>query len=301
MNLKLIDRVIASYTPTLAEEDVKRLEFFRGLWGDMDRWSKGPSAAVNNYTVPAAETLEAAWHDDRPVFSFAAPKLSLTRTCAICSSLRTYVCGAGVLSEEDAKELEEVDFNALLTRDDLAEAASNPEQFIGKLLGTATKQGISENVVRMVALVVMHALRVDFEPIAKAIMKAEPRNQHIVHNPLHCPVCGGDPGLARVGGADSPTEGRGRTLYCATCGTQWDFERIRCARCGTKNQGHLHFFNVEGDDEHRIATCDECGGYIRSVYIDDPLHPFSNEVEEVVTARLDAIARDPKFHIQDDK
>lgn len=69
---------------------------------------------------------------------------------------------------------------------------------------------------------------------------------------------------------------------------------MRCARCGTQNQGHLHFFNVEGDDAHRIATCDECGGYVRTVYQEDgpmaQLYPFSYEIEDVVMAKLDLIA-----------
>ena len=68
---------------------------------------------------------------------------------------------------------------------------------------------------------------------------------------------------------------------------------MRCARCGTRNQAHLHFFNIEGDDAHRIATCDECGGYMRTLYSDDALAPCSYEVEDVVMARLDAIANDP--------
>ena len=62
---------------------------------------------------------------------------------------------------------------------------------------------------------------------------------------------------------------------------------------------HLHYFNVEGDDAHRIHKCDECNGYIRTVFIEDALRPFSHEVEEVVTAKLDAIARDPKFQTQE--
>lgn len=75
--------------------------------------------------------------------------------------------------------------------------------------------------------------------------------------------------MAHVGQAGTKTKGRGRALWCAQCGCVWDIERVRCARCGTQNQGHLHFFNVEGDDDHRIATCDECGGYVRTVYQED--------------------------------
>lgn len=77
----------------------------------------------------------------------------------------------------------------------------------------------------------------------------------------------------------------------------WEFERVRCVRCGTRNQGHLHYHSIEGDDAHRIQSCDECGGYIRSVFEEDELQlaPFSFEVEDVVMTRLDVIAADPSI------
>ena len=52
---------------------------------------------------------------------------------------------------------------------------------------------------------------------------------------------------------------------------------------------------VEGDDSHRIAVCDECEGYVRTVYQQDASAPFSFEVEDVAMAPLDAIANDPQF------
>ena len=112
--------------------------------------------------------------------------------------------------------------------------------------------------------------------------------------PLACPVCGSAPALAHVGGETS-TAGRGRRLACLQCGTSWEFERVRCARCGTTAQTSLHFYHVEGDDAHRLATCDECGGYLRTLYAADALAPVAYEVEDVVMARLDAIARDPSL------
>lgn len=296
MNLKFIDRVIESYREGLEPADLKRLEYFRGLWEVMDRWTGGPSAASRSYNIPANEALEAAWTDDKPVFALAAPALKRDRFCAICSALCEYVCESGILSEEDTKVLSEVDFISLVSRGDMAVAASDPDRFLGLLLGKAIEQGASGGVARLVALVGMLALRVDFEPIARQVRKAQKRADLVAsHFPLRCPVCGSAPSLARVGGADSPTEGRGRTLYCAQCGSDWTFQRVRCARCGTQNQGHLHYFNIEGDDAHRIHKCDECGDYMRTVFIEDALRPFSYEVEEVISARFDAIARDLKF------
>ena len=102
-------------------------------------------------------------------------------------------------------------------------------------------------------------------------------------------MCGGEAGAARVG-VTKHSDGRGKELWCPQCGAVWEFERVRCARCGTQNQSHLHYFNIEGDDAHRLATCDECGGFMRTVYQDSALAPFAFEVEDVVMARLDLLA-----------
>ncbi len=295
MNLRFIDKVIKSYEPRLSGDDMKRLSFFYGLWEDMDRWSKGPTTADKHYTVPSEEQLESAWIDDKPVFSFAPPKLAKERFCAICYSLREYVCDEGILSEEDTEALRAVNFRNLVSQDDMELAASDPEAFLGVLLSHAFEQDVPDASAHMVGLIGMMALRVDLELVAKAVLKVQRKVSKMNHNPLKCPVCGCSPALSKVGG-ESPTDGRGRTLYCQQCGTEWAADRIRCARCGTQNPKHLHYFNVEGDDSHRIYKCDECGEYIRTVFVEDALTPFSFEVEEVITARLDAIAHDPKFH-----
>ena len=47
---------------------------------------------------------------------------------------------------------------------------------------------------------------------------------------------------------------------------------------------------------HRIGTCDECGSYIRTRFAGEGDNaPYSPEVEDVVMARLDAVAIDPSF------
>ena len=67
-------------------------------------------------------------------------------------------------------------------------------------------------------------------------------------------------------------------------------------RCSTRNQGNLHYFNIEGDEGHRIGTCDECGSYIRTRFAGEGDNaPYSPEVEDVVMARLDAVAMAPSF------
>ena len=298
MNIKLITKVIESYNRTLDDTDKARLAFFKGLWEEMDRWSGGPVAAVKNYELPDKDTFFAQWHDDKPVFSYQPCPLETDRLVAIFNALRTYVVGSGLLAKDTNEALKNFDVEPLFTRELLEVAGSNPYQFI-----EAVHEKLDDGdavVARMVLLLVMLSLRVEFEPVAQQLKKLFPRGDDCHHNPLHCPVCGSDPALAKIGGETSPTDGRGRSLYCQQCGCEWDFERIRCARCGTQNPVHLHLFNIEGDDGHRIATCDECGNYIRSIFLEESLMPFSFEVEEVVTARLDAVANDPRFQARKD-
>jgi FdhE protein len=80
-------------------------------------------------------------------------------------------------------------------------------------------------------------------------------------------------------------------LWCAQCGTAWEFERVRCACCGTQNHEHLHYEGIEGDEAHQLHVCDECGARVPTVFVGNDLAPFSYEVEEVVSARLAALAQ----------
>ena len=139
------------------------------------------------------------------------------------------------------------------------------------------------------------ALRWQLEGPAEAVARARKKAKVFYDHQMHCPACGGDAALARVGEGGSG-DGRNKTLWCAQCGTSWEFDRIRCPRCGTRNQGNLHYFNIEGDEGHRIGTCDECGSYIRTRFAGEGDNaPYSPEVEDVVMARLDAVAMDPSF------
>ena len=133
------------------------------------------------------------------------------------------------------------------------------------------------------------ALRAFLEGPATAVERALREAGADEPHSVRCPVCGGEAAVAQVSGAPAG-QGRAKRLWCAQCGCAWEFERVRCVRCGTQNQSRLHYFNLEGDEAHRLATCDECGGYTRTVYEEDALAPFSFEVEDVVMAKLDLVA-----------
>ncbi len=52
---------------------------------------------------------------------------------------------------------------------------------------------------------------------------------------------------------------------------------------------HLHYFNVEGDDAHRIPSAMNAAAIFARCSSRMLCARFSHEVEEVVTAKLDAL------------
>ena len=272
MDLNQIDMAMKAYASKLSESEQERLRFFRTLWGVQAEVQKEHGAKVE-HAVPDADTLKQA---------DAAQRLA----------------GAMAVFEQfdhaTRDALAGVRWDRLVAASDMKLAGSDPSAYVEAFAGLLQDDGLGEDAARMGASVISLALRALLEPIAQEVQAARVDGNADQPYPVHCPVCGCEASVAHVGQAGTKTKGRGRALWCAQCGCVWDIERVRCARCGTQNQGHLHFFNVEGDDDHRIATCDECGGYVRTVYEEDgplaQLYPFSYEVEDVVMAKLDLIA-----------
>lgn len=293
MNLNHFDMAMKAYLPKLSESEQDRLRFFRTLWGVQAEVQKEYAAKVE-HVVPDAAALKECSKAEQPVlraYPVGIPADALADAAARLAS------AMGLFDQFDQATRDAiagVRWDRLVAASDVALAGCDPSAYAEAFVGLLQDDGLSEDAARMGGAVVSLALRALLEPVAQAVQAARVAGNADQPYPVHCPVCGCEASVAHVGQAGTKTKGRGRALWCAQCGCVWDIERVRCARCGTQNQGHLHFFNVEGDDDHRIATCDECGGYVRTVYEEDgpmaQLYPFSYEVEDVVMAKLDLIA-----------
>ena len=288
MNLKAIDAALAAYREKLDEGDVARLEFFRKLWGALDE-AAADAPAAEGWDAPRAEDLRTWFAAGEPVLAHAPATVGAAPFAAALERASACAAAHGGFAAGTAEAPGRTRWDRIVAASPLEQAGSDPAAYLGALAELLVDDGMTEDQARTAALVAALALRSQLEEPARAAARALEQAGCDAPHPLACPVCGGAPVAGRVGG-ESFTQGRGKTLWCAQCGTSWEVERVRCARCGTQNQAHLHYYNVEGDDAHRIATCDECGGYLRTVYADDALAPFSFEVEDVIMARLDAIA-----------
>lgn len=293
MNAQKQETAIAAYRKTLGESDMARLEFFQGIWDIQARHTK-KVAEANSYEPADAETLEQWYWNEKPAFLMAPLPIDEDALFNVLDEISDYLAENGGFADEISEALRSFDWLEFIRSTDLGLAGKDPSAYLEQ-----SQEAIDDDSslpADTTILVFTLALRALLEAPAQAVMSSLSLDEaNTVHDkPVQCPVCGTHAVAAYVGETPSSL-GNGRLLYCALCGTEWEYERIRCACCGTQNQGKLHYFHIEGDEAHRLHNCDECGDYMRTVFNESSEAPFCFEVEDVVMARLDQVAHDPRF------
>ncbi len=107
-----------------------------------------------------------------------------------------------------------------------------------------------------------------------------------------CPVCGGEPAIARVESGD----GR-RYLKCGNCETEWLFRLLACPRCGNDDHGSLAFLRIEETPGYELHVCESCGGYIKAVNEKNGGDRQAME-DETATVYLDLIAQQKGYRTE---
>ncbi len=101
-----------------------------------------------------------------------------------------------------------------------------------------------------------------------------------------CPVCGSWPLLGELRGPE-----QFRYLRCGLCSAAWEFPRLLCPFCGNRDHRRLGYFHVEGEEaRQRVAVCDVCRGYVKTVATLAPLSGPYLLVADLATLHLDLAA-----------
>ncbi|MCG8425836.1 MAG: formate dehydrogenase accessory protein FdhE [Chromatiales bacterium] len=102
------------------------------------------------------------------------------------------------------------------------------------------------------------------------------------HDEGYCPVCGGAPALAILGG-----EAGKRSFNCARCTHTWEVNRRFCPHCNNRESKTLGYFYAETEKEFRVDICDQCKKYIKTVDTRDLPRKIYPPMELVATLHLD--------------
>jgi len=290
MNDELMQRAVDAYLSTTGESTVQRLRFFEGIW----KIQSAATPETNDYQVPDAEAARDALATGQPLFLVSEPSVPFQEYVDLVVEIAAYVRDAAGLPADQATALADADFAGVLTAPRVAIVVHDPDLFISRIgdeLGAGQEGRVSPPTV---AFVLMSALVPFVTSAARSVVDASTEMDWRVWDSGNCPVCGS---AAALGVMDESTalQGAGRKLWCGLCHTEWSYERLRCARCGTKDASKLHYTYDENDPAHRIHLCDECHGYLKTVFkgeLDKPLVPL---VEDVVGTELDLIAAEQGY------
>ena len=136
-------------------------------------------------------------------------------------------------------------------------------------------------VLRLALFPVMSQLSHELSPLLE--------KQHWIRG--YCPVCGSWPLLAELRGLE-----QFRILRCGLCAAQWQFSRLRCPFCELSDHHQVGYFHIEGEEAKlRVATCDQCRGYVKTVSTLSALDPRAILVTDLATIHLDLAAVERRY------
>jgi len=272
----------AEKRPDLAQQ----LAFFEKLWSVQDEFADKAAA----YTPAPLEDLERALSSHQTMFSLARPTIPLDDYRDAVRAVAAVMAEAG-LSEEQTTALAEVDLGDAVTAEALAGALDGFDVFV-----QSAADAISDDrfTAPLLSFVLTEAMTPFLRGPAKTAFAAAGKFDWLQWDSGLCPACG-TPASSAVVRDEGQLQGGRRWLTCPTCRTQWEYARIRCARCGTRTLSELEYLYDEEDPAHRIHTCSACHGYTPVTFEREALVVTVPEIEEVVMVPLEAVAAERGF------
>jgi FdhE protein len=283
--MDLVREVADSYLKSSVGPDVARVTFLRGIWQIQSRIG----TAERPYDAPDVETAREALVTGQPLFLGGPPIVPLAEYLDAVALIAAYTAKNAGLPAEKVSALETADFGSAIDQQHLDNAYRSPEEFVARVVGVMETQSGGAPTPSTSAFVLVTAL-VPFllEPSRRALESLGDFDRNAWGHGT-CPVCGNPAAMGRMG-ESTKAKGAERALWCGICHAEWNYERIRCVRCGSRNPDELRYTYVDGDPAHRVHLCEACHGYAKFTFIDDLAMPVSMVVEDAVTATLDAVA-----------
>lgn len=264
-----------------------QLAFFSALWEAQDA-AAADSAA---YEPAPQQELRQALGQHRTLFSLAEPTIPLEAYREAVNAIAAVLAADGGLPEGPSEALREADLGESVSEEALAGALTGLDAFVHTVTEAVDDERISEPLL---AFVLTEALTPFVRDAAKAAVETTGKFDWMQWDSGLCPVCG-TPAASAIVRDEGELQGGRRWLACPLCRTQWEYARLRCARCGIRDHQVLEYLFDEQDPGHRVHTCSRCHGYTPVAFEKDLNIIAIPEVEEVVMVPLETVAVDRGF------
>lgn len=103
----------------------------------------------------------------------------------------------------------------------------------------------------------------------------------------YCPVCGGWPNFAML-----ESERGARQLLCSRCNSQWQYSRVGCPFCKSKEK---QTYYASDDGLYRLYVCPDCRRYLKTIDLREIQRQVHPEVERLLTVDMDLAAQAEGF------
>lgn len=252
LSLKKLDRLFAKYNINPAEDQ------FLAMLREAARLKTEVTAPEVQWTP---EEMQDALHGKKPLFASRFIQIPREEFLRVFAAIRA-VADASVPSGDPCLNIPEPE--AFFTQDTLNALAKYPDALWDRIEEAGMDLTLAELYFVPVTAFAMRVFLDDAATEAsRAFDRMVPDTVHFKRS-ITCPVCGTRASMAAVGATQN--RGNVKRLYCACCGADWQFERIRCAVCGDEATSELQYVHLEGDDKHRLHVCSACESSVATVF-----------------------------------
>ncbi|MBN1192202.1 MAG: formate dehydrogenase accessory protein FdhE [Coriobacteriia bacterium] len=265
-----------------------QLALFEKLWEAQSRFSE----LASGYTLDSSvDEVQKVLKQHRTLFSLAAPEIPLEPYREAVRAIAALMAEESGLPDDQVTALREADLGAAVSEDALGKALSGYDVFVQLVAGSVADERITEPLL---SFVLAEAITPFLIGPAKRAVEAAGKFDWLMWDSGLCPVCG-TPASSGIVRDEGELQGGRRWLSCPLCRTQWEYARVRCARCGTRRQEDLEYLYDEKDPGHRVHTCKSCHGYT-PVSVEKELTVRAvPELEEIVLVPLECVAAERGF------
>lgn len=252
LSLKKLDRLFAKYNINPAEDQ------FLAMLRETARLKTEVTVSGVEWTP---EEMQDALHGKKPLFASRFIQIPREEFLRVFAAIRA-VADASVPSGDPCLNIPEPE--AFFTQDTLNALTKYPDALWDRIEEAGMDLTLAELYFVPVTAFAMRVFLDDAATEAsRAFDRMVPDTVHFKRS-ITCPVCGTRASMAAVGATQN--RGNVKRLYCACCGADWQFERIRCAVCGDEATSELQYVHLEGDDKHRLHVCSACESSVATVF-----------------------------------
>lgn len=252
LSLKKLDRLFAKYNINPAEDQ------FLAMLHEAARLKTEVTVPEVEWTP---EEMQDALHGKKPLFASRFIHVPREEFLRVFAAIRA-VADESIPSGDPCLNIPEPE--AFFTQDTLDALAKYPDALWDRIEETGMDLTLAELYFVPVTAFAMRVFLDDAATEAsRAFDRMVPDTVHFKRS-ITCPVCGTRASMAAVGATQN--RGNVKRLYCACCGADWQFERIRCAVCGDEATSELQYVHLEGDDKHRLHVCSACDSTVATVF-----------------------------------